>query len=56
MPADLRHQAMIAQRYLAHLELSLRAAARSGDGEDARDAALWAERAHEMKRFIGERV
>jgi hypothetical protein len=60
MPTDLRHQAMIAARYLEKLEMSLRAQAtwarRQADMEAALTADTWAERAHELKRYINGRV
>lgn len=55
-PADLRHQAMIAARYLEHLTRSLRAqensARRHSDPDAAHSAAVWAERAQELRRYI----
>ena len=57
-PADIRHQAMIAARYLEHLTRSLRQQERrareQGDRDDAHSAGTWAERAQELRRYIAE--
>lgn len=55
-PADIKHQAQIAARYLEHLTRSLRQQERrareQGETTDAHNAATWAERAHELRHFI----
>jgi hypothetical protein len=57
-PADIRHQAQIAARYLEHLTMRLRAqerqAIRQSDTDAARTAGTWAERAQELRRYIAE--
>lgn len=57
-PADIKHQAQIAARYLEHLTMSLRAKARAAKARGEKEATLhaetWAERAHELRAFIAQ--
>lgn len=59
-PADIKHQAQIAARYLERLTMSLRAQARAakarGEKEAEHRASTWAERAHELRHFIEQQT
>lgn len=56
MPTDQRHRAQITAAFLDDMEKRLRAQASSaqqqGDGGAAFDAAQWAQRCAELRRFI----
>jgi hypothetical protein len=60
MPADIKHQAQIAARYLEHMTMSLRARARAakarGEREAEHTASTWAERAQELRAYIQQQA